>query len=147
MLIHHPSRLLAPVVLAVALAESASAATYVCTRTSENLLQQSSLVAGSCTPTGTYTGTPGDTVGSAATMAASAAVFCGSAQATLQAVVLGIGAADAGAAAVVYRFDLTNQKLQAYTAAGSPGVTVALAEGSSGLTLTNLAFSFIALCR
>lgn len=123
------------------------AATYACTRSSENFVTQARLVTGQCTPTGTYTGATGDTVGSAATGAASAAVFCGSAHGTLLTLVLGAGSNAAGTAAAVYNFDMTNWKLQAYTAAGSPGTGTALAEGSASLTLTNLTFRFLAICR
>lgn len=131
----------------LALATAVPAATYVCTRTTENPMQDALLVTGSCVPSGAYTGNPGDTVGTAATVPQTAAVFCGSAQRILRNLVTGTGAANAGAAAVAFKFDIANNKMQAYTAAASPGLAVALAEGDSSLTLTNLAFHFVAVCQ
>ena len=130
------------------LAGHASAATYVCTRSAEgNVLTTAYFTAGSCTPTGLYTGAGGDTVGSAATKAATAAVFCGSPQKDLRTLVLGPGSNKTDAVSVVYGFDQTTWKLLAYTAAASPSAGQALVEGDATLTLTNVAFPFIAICK
>jgi hypothetical protein len=126
---------------------SVHAATYVCTRSSENLVTQAYLVTGVCTPTGTYTGAGGDTPGTAATLAATGAVFCGSDKRKPQAVVFGAAGSTADAAAVVLNLDMTTWKLLAFTAAASPGPGAPLVEGDATLTLTNLKFPFVAVCQ
>jgi hypothetical protein len=95
--------------------------------------------------TGTYL-VGGDTVGTAATLVASSALFCGSGQKTLRTVIVNPGSAAAGTGAAVYNFDMTNYKLQAYVAHGTPGAAVLLLEGNTSLTETGLIIRYIAVC-